>query len=203
MIAIRLDSGEIVVNPSLKSDRYCCRRLTALQGEVAGADQTAHLVVADPNRQAPQPHAGPCAVRLQPLGGRRPETRYIWWVIFRQRVSAGRYGVPQLKSSGPPHAQTKSGPSIARPSSTPRPLTTCSGPIRLHSQRIPPQGRASITTATSLAVHSAERGGGWCHNYFSHENSSIYRVTILLVTRYQLMIWMVASGRLVPPRRLT
>ena len=34
----------------------------------------------------------PRAVRLHPLGGRRLETRYIWSVISRQRVSAGRYG---------------------------------------------------------------------------------------------------------------
>ena len=87
-----------VRNPSLKSDRDRRRRLTALQGEIAVADQTAHLAVADPNRQASQPHAGSCAVRLQPLSGRRPETRYIWWVIFRQRVSAGRYGVPHSTS---------------------------------------------------------------------------------------------------------
>ncbi len=91
MISIQPGSGEIVVDPSFESDRDRRRRVTALRGEVAGADQMAHLAVADPNRQAPQPHAGPCAVRLHPLGGRRPETRYIW---FRQRVSAGRYGVP-------------------------------------------------------------------------------------------------------------
>ena len=59
-----IGSGEIVRNPSLKSDRDRRRRLTALQGEVAVADQTADLVVADPNRQAPQPHAGPRATRL-------------------------------------------------------------------------------------------------------------------------------------------
>ena len=35
------------------------------------------------------------------VGGRRPETRYIWFVISRQRVSAGRDGVPHLKSTGP------------------------------------------------------------------------------------------------------
>jgi len=35
----------------------------------------------------PQPHADPRAVRLQPLGDRRPETRYILWVIFMQRVA--------------------------------------------------------------------------------------------------------------------
>jgi hypothetical protein len=82
-------SGDIVVNPSLQSDRDRRRLLTALQGEVAGADQMTHLTVAYPNGQAPQPHAGPRAVRLHPLGARRPETGYIWWVIFRQRVSAG------------------------------------------------------------------------------------------------------------------
>ena len=65
-----IGSGGLLRNPSLKSDRYR-RRLTALQGEVAVADQMAHLAVADPNRQAPQPHAGPRAVRLHPLGGRR------------------------------------------------------------------------------------------------------------------------------------
>ncbi len=87
-------SGEIVRNPRLKSDRDRPRHLTALQGEIAGADQVAHRAVADPNRQAPQPHAGSRAVRLHPLGGRRAETRYIRWVIFWQRVSAGRHGVP-------------------------------------------------------------------------------------------------------------
>ncbi len=71
-----IGSGEIVRNPSLKSDRDRGRHPTTLQGEVAVADQMAHLAVADPNRQAPQPHAGLCAVRLHPLGGRRPETRY-------------------------------------------------------------------------------------------------------------------------------
>ena len=71
MIAIRLGSCEIVVNPSLKSDRDR-RRVTALQGEVAVADQMAHLAVADPNRQTTQPHAGPRAVRLQPAW--RPPT---------------------------------------------------------------------------------------------------------------------------------
>ena len=70
MISIQPGSGEIVVDPSLKSDRDRGRRLTALQGQVAAADQTAHLAVANPNRQAPQPHPGPCAVRLHPLGGR-------------------------------------------------------------------------------------------------------------------------------------
>jgi hypothetical protein len=30
----------------------------------------AHYAVADPNRQAPQPHSGPRAVRLHPLGSR-------------------------------------------------------------------------------------------------------------------------------------
>jgi hypothetical protein len=32
-------SGDVVVNPGLKSDRDRCRVLPALQGEVAGADQ--------------------------------------------------------------------------------------------------------------------------------------------------------------------
>jgi hypothetical protein len=103
----QVSGDEIVRNPSLKSDRDCCRRLTALQGEVAVADQTAHLVLADPHRQAPQPDAPPPAVCLQPLGSRRLETRYIRWVIFRQRVSAGSYGVPHLQSSGPWLALTK------------------------------------------------------------------------------------------------
>ncbi len=71
-----IGSGEIVRNPSLKRDRDRRRRFTALQAEIAGADQVAHRAVADPNRQSPQPHAGPRAVRLHPLGGRRPETRY-------------------------------------------------------------------------------------------------------------------------------
>ena len=53
----------------------------------------------------------------------------------------------------------------------------------------------------SRAVNDAQRreGGGLCHNYFAHENNPIYRVRILHVTRYQLMIWMVASGRLILP----
>ena len=62
-----IGSCDVVRNPSLKSDRDRRRLLTALQGEVAGADQMAHIAVADPNRQAPQPHAGPCAVVLHPL----------------------------------------------------------------------------------------------------------------------------------------
>jgi hypothetical protein len=63
-------SGDIVANPGLKSDRDHRRRLTALQGEVAGADQVAHYAVADPNREAPQPHAPPPTVCLHPLGSR-------------------------------------------------------------------------------------------------------------------------------------
>jgi len=54
-----IGSGEIVRNPSLKSDRDRRRRVTALQGEIAGADQMAHRAVADPNRQAPQLPARP------------------------------------------------------------------------------------------------------------------------------------------------
>jgi hypothetical protein len=60
-------------------------------------------------------------------------------------------------------------------------------------------GPASITTATSLAVHSVERGEGCAIIIFAPDNRPIYRVTILHVTRYQLMIWMVASGRLILP----
>jgi hypothetical protein len=52
-----IDSSDIVVNPGLKGDRDRRCRLTALQREVAGADQMAHYAVADPNREAPQPHA--------------------------------------------------------------------------------------------------------------------------------------------------
>jgi hypothetical protein len=63
-------SLEIVGNPGLKGDRDRRHRFTALQGEVAVADQMAHLAVPDPNRQAPQPHAHPWAVRLHPLSGR-------------------------------------------------------------------------------------------------------------------------------------
>jgi len=51
-------------------------------------------------------------VRLDALGGRRPETRYIWWVIFGQRVSADRYGVPLSMSSSPQHASANSFQSI-------------------------------------------------------------------------------------------
>jgi hypothetical protein len=63
-------SLEIVGNPGLKGDRDRRHRFTALQGEVAVADRMARLAVADLNRQAPQPHAHPCAVRLHPLSGR-------------------------------------------------------------------------------------------------------------------------------------
>jgi hypothetical protein len=42
------------------------------EGEVAGADQRGAQAVADPNREAPQPHAGLRAVCLHPLGDRRP-----------------------------------------------------------------------------------------------------------------------------------
>jgi hypothetical protein len=65
------------------------------------------------------------------------------------------------------------------------------------------RGTSKNPTATSLAVHSAERGGGLCHNYFPDENRPIYRVTILHVTRYQLMIWIVPSGRLILPDGLS
>jgi hypothetical protein len=95
-----IGSCDVVRNPSLKSERNVSRRLTALQGEVAGADQMAHRAVADPNRQAPQPQAPPPAVCLHPLGSRRLETRYIWWVAIRQRIAAARYGVPRSRSSG-------------------------------------------------------------------------------------------------------
>jgi hypothetical protein len=64
----------------------------ALQGEVAGADQMADGAVTDPNRQAPQPHSGPRAVRLHALGSRRLETRYVGWIAIRQRVAVGRCG---------------------------------------------------------------------------------------------------------------
>jgi len=94
----QLGSVEIVRNPSLKSDRDCRRRLTALQGEVAVADQTAYLVVADPNRQAPQPHAGPCAVRLHPLGGRRLESVTSGGLATRFRRSLRR---PSFDVVGP------------------------------------------------------------------------------------------------------
>ncbi len=67
-----IGSGEIVRNPSLKSDRDRPRHLTALQGEVAGADQMGHLAVADPDRQAPQ---APCApARGAPAAAWRPPT---------------------------------------------------------------------------------------------------------------------------------
>jgi hypothetical protein len=57
----------------------------------------AHYAVADPNREAPQPHAGPRAVSLDALGRRRLETRYIRWVILlRENAGAIRVG---LKSS--------------------------------------------------------------------------------------------------------
>jgi hypothetical protein len=48
----RLGSGEIVVNPSFKRERYARRRLPALQGKVAAADQMAHRAVVDPNHEA-------------------------------------------------------------------------------------------------------------------------------------------------------
>jgi hypothetical protein len=80
-------SGEIVVNPGLKSTRDRSRLLPALQREVAGAYQVAHYAVADPNRQAPQPHSGPRAVRLHPLGSRGLETGYVGWIAIRQPVS--------------------------------------------------------------------------------------------------------------------
>ena len=50
----------------------------------------AHYAVADPNRQAPQPHSGPRAVRLHPLGGRGLETRYIGCIAIRQRVASDK-----------------------------------------------------------------------------------------------------------------
>ena len=73
----------------------------------------AHRAVADSNRQAPHPKASPRAVRLHPLGGCRLETRYIRFVISRQRVSAGRYGVPHLKSNS--EARAGCHPNGARP----------------------------------------------------------------------------------------
>ena len=52
-----IGSCDVVRNPSLKGERNVRRRLTALQGEVAGADQMAHYAFVNPNRQAPQPQA--------------------------------------------------------------------------------------------------------------------------------------------------
>ncbi len=100
MIAIRLGSCEIVVNPSLKSDRDR-RRVTALQGEVAVLIKwrTWRSLTRTVRQRNPMRARARCACSR--LGGRRPETRYIWFVIFRQRVAAIRYGVPHLKSSGP------------------------------------------------------------------------------------------------------
>jgi hypothetical protein len=69
---------------------------------MARPDQT------QPSR-SPRPHAhdGHGCLAQVPLGGRRLETRYICWVIFRQRVAAGRSGVPHLKSLGSWLAVTK------------------------------------------------------------------------------------------------
>ena len=78
------------MNPGLKSGRNVQRRLSALQGEVTCADQVTHYAVADPNRQAPQPHSGPRAVRLHPLGSRGLETRYIGCIAIRQRVASDK-----------------------------------------------------------------------------------------------------------------
>jgi hypothetical protein len=64
-------------------------------------------------------------------------------------------------------------------------------------------GPASITTAISLAVHSAERGEGCAIIIFPTKIAPIYRVTILHVTSYQLMIWIVPSGRLILPDGLS
>ena len=50
----------------------------------------AHLAVADPNRQAPQPQAPPPTVCLHPLGSRGLETRYIGWIAIRQRVASDK-----------------------------------------------------------------------------------------------------------------
>jgi hypothetical protein len=38
----------------------------------------AYQGLVDPNRHAPQPQALPPPVRLHPIGGRRPETQYVW-----------------------------------------------------------------------------------------------------------------------------
>ncbi len=65
--------------------------------------------------QTPQPHASPRAVRLHPCGGGRSETRYIWWVIFWQRVS------PLSMSSGPQPASANSFQSITTTSRSSRP----------------------------------------------------------------------------------
>ena len=53
-------------------------------------------------------------------------------------------------------------------------------------------------------MHSAERGEGCDIIIFAPpENCPIYRVTILHVTRYQLMSWIVLSGRLILPDGLS
>jgi hypothetical protein len=85
-----------------------------------------------------KPHSRPRAVRLDALGRRRSETRYIWWVTLRQRVAADRYGVLHLKSpdpGSPYRSQPNSSGTTSRSSSPGMPRA---GPIRLQSQGISP-----------------------------------------------------------------
>jgi hypothetical protein len=87
-------SGDIVVNQASRAIATIGADLLLSRARLAGADQMADRAVADPNRQAPQPHAPPPAVCLHPLGSRRLETRYIGWVAIRQCVAVGRCGSP-------------------------------------------------------------------------------------------------------------
>ena len=147
----------------------------------------AHRAVVNPNRQAPQPQAPPPTVCLHPLRSRRLDTRYIGWIAIRQRVASvvadPSFEVEKLSVDRHAHYGRR-----RLPLSQPFAFKTDFQPERRHHDFGPRQRR---------------EGGGLCHNYFSHENSPIYRVTISHVTRYQLMSWMVAFGRLILPDGLS
>ena len=87
-----------------------------------------------------------CALTTEEAGAAVQGARRVARLSCRSRdkvrdVSADRCGVSRSRSSRRRPPLAKSAPSIEQVSSTPRPRTTCCSPIRLHSQRIPPQGR--------------------------------------------------------------
>ena len=83
-----IGSCDVVRNPSLKSERNVRRRCSPGQAVLIRWRTVRSLT----RTVRPQPHSGPRAVCLQPLGSRRLETRYIGWVAIRQRVAVGRCG---------------------------------------------------------------------------------------------------------------
>ncbi len=99
------------------------------------------------------------AVCLHPLGGRRPETRYIWFVIFRQRVSAGRYGVPHFGGPLTPVDQKRPVDRQGLKHSTAADDLLRSDPFTITKDYAP--GPASIADCDLAGGAQRQEGGGW------------------------------------------